>query len=92
MQHSNKFDINEYGMSHSDVVELKAIQRRNQYKIISPQKEGNGDDLDLECQLCLMEFKQSETLQHYKDCQEIDGIACDAKPYCKVVGTRGYIT
>ena len=39
-----------------------------------------------------MEFKQSQTLQHYnKDCQEIDGIACEAAPYCKVIGTRGYI-
>ena len=25
MQHSNKFDINEDGMSHSEVLELKAI-------------------------------------------------------------------
>ena len=49
MQHSNKFDINECGMSYSEVIELKAIQRRNQYKIVSSQIEWNGDDLDLEC-------------------------------------------
>ena len=46
----------------------------------------------MQCLLCDCTFKQCEILQHYnRDCQEMEGVACDAAPYCKVKGTRGYI-
>jgi len=39
-----------------------------------------------------MQFRKSHTLHHYNvDCQELEGVACEARPFCKVMGTRKYI-
>eukprot|EP00347_Sterkiella_histriomuscorum_P020831 403336300 len=75
---------NSLNLDPNDILFIRNIQAKKAFDIV--------DELQFFCYQCQQNCEKSKLVQHYKsECAEAEGIECSSKPYCRAVGTRGFI-